>query len=165
MRRLGAALDVDAMAVYGYFENKAALLDAVVEHEAHLRVEVEEGIPIEPGRVRRGDRLHIARYLRGVCWTHPNLAPVVASRPLPQQRAPAIVQFGVQLFQQAGIADDDIPVATDALVTFILGFILQESRRSQWRAELGDEFDQQQLEHPRSAGRDADGHDDRARRS
>ena len=34
MRRLGAALGVDAMAVYGYFDNKAALLDAVVEHEA-----------------------------------------------------------------------------------------------------------------------------------
>jgi len=142
MRRLGAALDVDAMAVYGYFENKAALLDAVVEHQAARLGELPGELPADPVEAM----LHIARYLRRVLLEHPNLAPIVASRPLPQQRAPAIVHYGVQMFQQAGFADDDIPVATDALVTFVLGFILQESGRSRWRAELGDEFNQQQLE-------------------
>ena len=34
MRKLGAALDVDAMAVYTCFDSKAVLLDALVEHEA-----------------------------------------------------------------------------------------------------------------------------------
>ena len=142
MRRLGATLDVDAMAVYAFFENKAALLDAVVEHEAARLGELPDQLPGEPIEAM----VHIARYLRTVLLEHPNLAPVVASRPLPQQQAPAIVQFGVQLLQQAGIADEDIPVATDALVTFVLGFILQESGRSKWRAELGDEFHQQQVE-------------------
>ena len=74
--------------------------------------------------------LHMAAYLRRVLLDHPNLAPIVASRPLPQQRAPAIVHFGVHMFQQAGFDDEDIPVATDAMVTFVLGFILQESGRS-----------------------------------
>jgi TetR/AcrR family transcriptional regulator, tetracycline repressor protein len=142
MRRLGATLDADAMAVYGYFENKAALLDAVVEHEAARLGELPDEFPEEPIEAI----LHIARYLRTVLLEHPNLAPIVASRPLPQPRAPALVQLAVHMFQQAGFADDDIPLATDALATFVLGFILQESGRSQWRAELGDEFNQQQLE-------------------
>jgi len=142
MRRLGAALDVDAMAVYGHFENKAALLDAVVEHEAQRLGDLRGPLPDEPIEAM----LHIAHYLRAVLLDHPNLAPVVASRPLPQQGAPAIVQFGVGLLQQIGIPDEDIPVAAEALVTFILGFILQELGRSRWRAELGDAFDQQQVE-------------------
>jgi AcrR family transcriptional regulator len=129
------------MAVYGYFENKAALLDAVVEHEAARLGELPDEFPDEPIEAI----LYIARYLRTVLLEHPNLAPIVASRPLPQPRAPALVQLAVHMFQQAGFADDDIPLATDALATFVLGFILQESGRSQWRAELGDEFNQQQL--------------------
>ena len=39
----------------------------------------------------------------------------------------------------------DIPVAVDAMVTFVLGFVLKEVGRTQRRAELGDEFHQQQL--------------------
>ena len=125
MRRLGAALGVDAMAVYGYFENKAALLDAVVEHKAARLGQPPDELPADPVEAM----LYIAAYLRRVLLEHPNLAPIVASRPLPQQRAPAIVHFGVQMFQQAGFTNEDIPVATDALVTFVLGFILQESGR------------------------------------
>ena len=36
MRRLGEALDSDAMAIYGHAANKDVLLDGVVEHVAAL---------------------------------------------------------------------------------------------------------------------------------
>jgi hypothetical protein len=88
--------------------------------------------------------VHVARHYRRVLLDHPNLAPLLASRPLPQQEAPALVQFGVELFAQAGFAAEDIPVALDAMVTFILGFILQEAGRAQRRLELADDFDTQQ---------------------
>src|SRR5687768_5420720 len=98
MRRLGAELGVDPMAVYGYFENKAALLDAVVEHEASRLRELDTVPPEDPTEAI----VHISRYYREVLLEHPNLAPLVTSRPLPQQQAPEIVHIGVLLFQQAG---------------------------------------------------------------
>jgi AcrR family transcriptional regulator len=140
MRRLGAALGVDAMAVYGYFENKSALLDAIVDHEATRLASIEGPFPTDGIEAM----LHIARHYRRVLLDHPNLAPVVASRPLPQQEAPSIVQFGVRLFQHAGFERFDIPLATDAIVTFVLGFVLQEAGRTQRREQLGDEFHEQQ---------------------
>jgi AcrR family transcriptional regulator len=128
------------MAVYGYFENKAALLGAVVEHEATRLNDVPVPFPAEPIEAM----LHLAGHYRAVLLDHPNLAPLVASRPLPQQQAAGIVQFGVQLFQGAGFDDVDIPVATDASVTFMLGFVLQEAGRTRRREQLGDEFREQQ---------------------
>ena len=141
MRRLGAALGVDAMAVYGYFDSKADLLDAVVEHEAARLGELSGDFPED----RIEAMIHMGRHYRQVLLDHPNLAPLVASRPLPQQRAPGIIQFGVRMFQQAGFDDADIPVAVDAMVTFALGFVLMEVGRTQRRAELADDFHQQQL--------------------
>lgn len=140
MRRLGAELGVDPMAVYGYFENKAALLDAVVEHEASRLRELNTVLPEDPTEAI----LHISQYYRGVLLEHPNLAPLVTSRPLPQQQAPEIVHIGVLLFQQAGFDDDEIPVAMDAVATFVLGFVLMETGRTQRRAELEDDFHEQQ---------------------
>src|ERR1043165_7486127 len=121
MRKLGAALEVDAMAVYTYFDSKAALLDAVVEHEAARLGEITGPLPTEAVEVM----LLLPRHYRRVLLDHPNLAPLLASRPLPQQNAPGIIQFGVALFQQGGFDEADIPIAIDAMVTFVLGFILQ----------------------------------------
>ncbi len=140
MRKLGAELGVDAMAMYSHFANKAALLDALVERESARLSELEGTWPDEPIEMM----VHLAMHYRRVLLDHPNLAPLVASRPLPQQEAPSIVAFGVRLLQSAGFDDDVIPVATDAVVSFVLGFVLQEAGRTRRRDELGDEFNQQQ---------------------
>ena len=55
---------------------------------------------------------------------HPNLAPLVASRPLPQENWRASVIFGVALFRAAGFDPETIPLAADAMVGFALGFIV-----------------------------------------
>lgn len=146
MRRLGAALGVDAMAVYGYFDNKAALLDAVVAREAARLSELPGPFPTDP----LDGLLHVARHYRRILLEHPNLAPLVATRPLPQHRVPEIVLFGVQVLVAAGFAEDDIPTAADALVTFVLGFVLLEAGRAKQREELGEDHARQQevlLEH------------------
>jgi AcrR family transcriptional regulator len=128
------------MAMYGYFENKAALLDALVERESARLVELEGTWPDDPAEMV----VHLGQHYRRVLLDHPNLAPLVASRPLPQREAPAILSFGVRMLQEAGFPDEDIPVATDAMATFMLGFVLQEASGALMRAELGDEFHQQQ---------------------
>ena len=134
MRRLGAALEVDAMAVYAYFENKAALLDAVVEHEAARLGDL-------PGELPRG--------------SHRGDAPHRQVPPHRAARAPEPCTGRRQPAAPPATRSGDRPVRGAAapagghrrrrhpgryatrLVTFILGFILQESGRSQWRAELG----------------------------
>ena len=132
----------DAMAVYGHFENKAALLDAVVEHEAERLGDLRGPLRMNPSRR---------------CSTSPaTSAPCCSSTRTLRRSSPAVrspssgprrsSSSGCSCSSRPASADEDIPVATDALVTFILGFILQESGRSRWRAELGDEFDQQQVE-------------------
>jgi TetR/AcrR family tetracycline transcriptional repressor len=134
MRKLGQALGVDAMSVYGYFDNKAELLDAVVESEAQRLVALPGPYPSDPVEfiVRFG--LHY----RSVLLEHPNMAPLVASRPLPQQNWRATVSFGVTLFRAAGFDDRIIPLAADAMIGFTLGFIVHEAGQRALRAELGE---------------------------
>lgn len=76
MRRLGAELGVEAMAVYHYFPNKAALLDGIVE-------EVAAEVPMsrfDDSDWREGFRAY-ARALLDTLVGHPNLVPLAFSRP------------------------------------------------------------------------------------
>jgi len=134
MRKLGQALGVDAMSVYGYFDNKAELLDAVVESEAQRLAAIPGPYPSDPVELI----VRFGMHYRAVLLEHPNLAPLVASRPLPQQNWRATVTFGVSLFRAAGFDDQIIPLAADAMVNFTLGFIVHEAGQRALRAELGE---------------------------
>jgi AcrR family transcriptional regulator len=76
MRRLGQALDRDPMSLYRYAENRAALLDGVSEL-------VLNKLPIHPedpdwkAQLRR-----IAHNLRRLALEHPNVVPLLVTRPL-----------------------------------------------------------------------------------
>ncbi|QXC62466.1 TetR/AcrR family transcriptional regulator C-terminal domain-containing protein [Aquihabitans sp. G128] len=151
MRRLGAALGADPMAAYLHFENKAALLDAVVDHQAAKLAGPAASVPAAAaGATGPADVVALivgqAQHYRRVLLDHPNLAPLLVSRPLPQADAPEILVGGVALLGAIGFDDADIPVALDALVSFSLGFVLQEACRSQSRAAMGRSFADQQGE-------------------
>lgn len=76
MRRLGAELGVEAMAVYHYFPNKGALLDGIVE-------EVAAEVPapqFDSSDWREGLQAY-ARALLDTLAAHPNLIPLAFSRP------------------------------------------------------------------------------------
>ena len=134
MRKLGQALGVDAMSVYGYFDNKAELLDAVVESEAQRLAAVPGPYPADPIELI----VKFGMHYRSVLLEHPNMAPLVASRPLPQQNWRATVTFGVSLFRAAGFDDQIIPLAADAMIGFTLGFIVHEAGQRAMRLELGE---------------------------
>jgi AcrR family transcriptional regulator len=75
MRRLGQALDRNAMAIYRHAADKDALLDAVVELVAEKLV-----VPREPGN-DWGHALSLtAHAFRQVALQHPNVVPLLISR-------------------------------------------------------------------------------------
>jgi AcrR family transcriptional regulator len=76
MRRLGASLGVEAMALYHYFPSKAALLDAVVEHLASSAPLQDVGGP----DWRSGLRSYAVAQLAAL-GEHPHLLELVRTRP------------------------------------------------------------------------------------
>ncbi|WP_030935744.1 TetR/AcrR family transcriptional regulator, partial [Streptomyces sp. NRRL S-646] len=141
MRRLGAELDVEAMALYRYAAGKEALLDGLVEA---LYLELEESLEAaaasaagegagEPAPWR--DELHrIAQEGRRVSLAHPQVVPLLATRMLavPLARRPlAVLRFHerlLALFDRAGLDDRTAALLLQAVTGWLLGCILVELR-------------------------------------
>lgn len=134
MRNLGRALGVDPMTIYGYFEDKAALFDAVVDHEAARLHAVPEPLPEVPLEIM----VHVALHHRRVLLEHPNLAPLVASRPLPKGNWAEVVRIAFGLCRAAGVADQDIPQVANTITRFSMGFIVQEAGEVRYREQMGE---------------------------
>ena len=76
MRRLGQELDRDPMSLYRYAENRAALLHGVSELVLNeLPIHAED--PDWKAQLR-----HIAHNLRRLALEHPNVVPLLVTRPL-----------------------------------------------------------------------------------
>lgn len=100
MRRLGAELGVEAMALYHHFPNKDALLDALVGNlvaEATL------------SRTPEGWRDQLRRYGLAFFRTltaHPNLVPLVLTRPVLTPSNLAIMETLVESLCEEGFAPE-----------------------------------------------------------
>ena len=76
MRRLGAALDRDPMILYRHAPGKAALLDGVVE-TVLAQLSVDSTAPDWTAQLRV-----VAREYRALALAHPNVVPLLVTRPL-----------------------------------------------------------------------------------
>jgi AcrR family transcriptional regulator len=76
MRRLAAALDRDPMFLYRHAASKAALFDGVVE-TVLAQLHVESADPDWVGQLRA-----VARDYRVLALAHPNVVPLLVTRPL-----------------------------------------------------------------------------------
>ena len=76
MRRLAAALDRDPMILYRHAPGKAALLDGVVE-TVLAQLCVDPADPDWAGQLRG-----VARAYRALALAHPNVVPLLVTRPL-----------------------------------------------------------------------------------
>ena len=76
MRRLGAALDRDPMILYRHAPGKAALLDGVVE-TVLAQLSVDSADPDWTAQLRT-----VARAYRALALAHPNVVPLLVTRPL-----------------------------------------------------------------------------------
>lgn len=114
MRRLGAELGVEAMALYNHVPNKDALLDGLVER----LVADATGALFTDTSWEKGLRDFAHSWLSAL-HAHPNLVPVVLSRPAITPGSLALLERGVGFLHEAGFELDralDILYAVAALV-------------------------------------------------
>jgi len=132
MRRLGAELGVEAMALYRHVPGKEDLLDAVVTSLAdrmgeddEVRLEAQDGWQDFVQRMAHG--------VRRVALEHPKAFPLIASRPpeAPWLRPPLRSLDWVEAFLSAlveeGFTDEAAVAGYRAFTSFLLGHLLLEA--------------------------------------
>ncbi|GGQ20247.1 TetR/AcrR family transcriptional regulator [Streptosporangium pseudovulgare] len=102
MRKLGAAVGFDPMAVYRHYADQEDLFDGVAEA---LFAEIDVGTLPWDGPWRRLARDYCLR-LRDTLLRHPHAVQVFATRPV---RSPASIDTGVKMLTK--LRDDGIPPA------------------------------------------------------
>ncbi len=131
MRRLGAELGVEAMALYRYVPGREQLLDGVVE----TVMDELYGITLELERPGTWQEFlgQMAHGVRAIALEHPKIFPLVASRPpaAPWLRPPLRSLRWVEAFLQGlrhyGFSGVDSVGVYRAFSTFLLGHLLLES--------------------------------------
>ena len=126
MRRLAAALDRDPMILYRHASGKAALLDGVVEIVlAQLRVD-----PADPDWTAQ--LRVVAREYRALALAHPNVVPLLVTRPLatPLALRPRgtlrPLEDLLALLTRAGFSGPDALHVYRAFFGFLNGHVLNE---------------------------------------
>lgn len=132
MRRTGAELGVEAMALYRYAAGKDALLDGLVEA---LYAELEEELAASEESPEWRDELHrIAAATYRVALGHPHVAPLLATRmlavPLARRPLPVLRDHEriLALLNRAGLDEDATVSAFRAVSGWVLGCILGDLR-------------------------------------
>ncbi|GAA2248421.1 MULTISPECIES: TetR/AcrR family transcriptional regulator [Kitasatospora] len=140
MRRLAADLGVESMAIYRYTPGKEALLDGLVEAYfaeviTQLRSSAEATAAAGGGRAWRAELRRIAGAFASVAHVHPEILPLVATRPLsvPMARRPApVLQLTEHLLAVLGRAGFDHATSLMIYRRFVawnLGCLLVDKRQ------------------------------------
>lgn len=117
MRRLGADLGVDPMAVYYHIPNKEALLDAIVEavmSEIDLSLD-DAGAPSEE-RI-----LTAARVYLDVLLAHGNALPIMLSRGPSTPMAVRPVEYLIGVLSEAGLPPEQAMAGMNAIAAAVRG--------------------------------------------
>ncbi|GGK82382.1 TetR family transcriptional regulator [Planomonospora parontospora subsp. parontospora] len=131
MRRLGDALQVEAMAIYHHLpRGKDALMDALAEHVTTVHV--------EPGGDWRETAREWCRASRAALREHPGVLALALTKPPKGQAAMAVREQTEQL-AEAGLPD--APQAVRALRAYVFGAVAVEVQQSGWAEPAGPEDD------------------------
>lgn len=143
MRHLGVALNVNHMTPYRFFPSRAALLDALADREARRFPRDPATLESDPRERIRVAVLHVRRIL----LEHPNLAPVVISRPLSKSEPLLALQAARSALEELGIPLEHQPRVGASILTYGFGFVLYETGVARYRATMGEEMraEQRQL--------------------
>ncbi len=124
MRRLGDALQVEAMAIYHHLpRGKEALMDALAEHVTTVRVD-PDGLSTWQDRARVW-----ARASRTALLEHPGVLSLALTKP-PKGSALIAVRDQVEQLGEAGLADAADAVRT--LRAYVFGSVAVEVQSSGW---------------------------------
>ena len=119
MRRLGAALGVDPMAVYYHLPNKEALLDAIVE-AVMAAIDLSLDHPQEPLEERI---MAAARAYRDAMLAHANALPIVLARGPSTPVAMRPVELLLGLLRAAGLPPDLAMAGMNAIAAAVRGVV------------------------------------------
>ncbi|MCW2581626.1 MAG: Transcriptional regulator, TetR family [Klenkia sp.] len=131
MRKLGAALGVEAMALYRYVPSREDLLDGVVEIVVD-ELFADPDVYIAPRHGWEDYLQRLAHGVRRIALAHPAVFPLVATRPpaAPWVRPPLRSLRWVESFLSAltthGFTHEQAVLAYRAYSSFLLGHLLLE---------------------------------------
>jgi AcrR family transcriptional regulator len=126
MRRLSVALGRDPVMLYRHVANKAAVLDGVAEIVL-AQLSVDTADPDWAAQLRT-----VAHGFRQLALTHPNVVPLLVTRPLATplgQRPPGMLrplEDVLALLMSAGFSGEDALHGYRVLFGFLYGHILHE---------------------------------------
>lgn len=132
MRRVGQALGVEAMSLYGYVAHREALLDAVVDSVID-ELWADPEVQFQPEDGWRDYLSRLAYGVRRFAVAHPRAFPLVATRPpeAPFVRPPLRSLRWLEAFLTAlrgkGFTDEAVLYAYRAFTSFLLGHLLLEA--------------------------------------
>lgn len=115
MRRLGAAMGVDAMALYRHLPNKRAILEGVVDL-------VLNDLADDPASDVRERTYRFFTSLRDVLAAHPNAIPLVANSALQTGSAREQAARLLAAMHTSGLSDERVLDAFHTLESFTLGY-------------------------------------------
>lgn len=141
MRRLGRALGVEAMSLYGYVSSKDDLIEGVVELVFRQMPRIEPGRP-DPWqqRVRR----HAAAY-RAVLLDHPKAVRLVAGRPLVTEGTAGFVDSALAELCGVGLDVHTADRVLGVIASFTLGHVSEQVGAGRGAASPGDVLDLRQF--------------------
>jgi AcrR family transcriptional regulator len=134
MRRLGATLGVEAMALYRYVPGREDLLDGVVDRVVETLFDDDDGddIYVEDHHGWQDYLMRLAHGVRRIALAHPSVFPLVTSRPpaapwvRPPLRSLRMVESFLGTLTDAGFSDQAAVAAYRAYSSFLLGHLLLE---------------------------------------
>jgi AcrR family transcriptional regulator len=139
MRRLSDALGRDPVMLYRHVANKAAVLDGVAEIVL-AQLSVDNTDPNWASQLRT-----VARAFRQLALTHPNVVPLLVTRPLATplgQRPPGMLrplEDVLALLTSAGFTGDDALHTYRVLFGYLYGHVLNELQEVIERPEETDD--------------------------
>ena len=117
-RRLGAEMGVSYTTIYTYFENRDALITALM---GQLLNEIESGIQFE-GADPHAKLMEVGLGIRRVMAQHPQWITTFMSTATGPAGAASSVTLGViSILEEAGIPQDDIALTYRVIEGFIMG--------------------------------------------
>ncbi|GIH80489.1 TetR/AcrR family transcriptional regulator C-terminal domain-containing protein [Planobispora longispora] len=128
MRRLGDALQVEAMAIYHHLpRGKDALMDALAEHVTTVHA--------EPADTWQETARAWCRASREALREHPGVLALALTKQ-PKGRAAMAIREQAEQLAEAGL--ENAPEAVRALRAYVLGAVAVEVQQSGWAEPSGD---------------------------
>jgi AcrR family transcriptional regulator len=122
MRKLGAALGVEAMSLYNHVSNKEDLLDGVADLLLQLVPLPERAGP----DAWRGEILQLCQAVRAMGRAHPNAFPLLVTQTRNSYDSWAPILAGFEILRGAGLPDAEAIQAVSTVSAYLVGFILFE---------------------------------------